>query len=135
METHDPTPNLEIVTLQPPGLTPMCKSHLYIMPVEMRTELKHGDSVLGSVPSVQNVAGSNPTLAATYGPWASPSQTIALQYYCICAAEAWNCTSKLPVRRAISKLSCIVYCIVYCPKFKWVDLKEFIAIKKQTVIV
>ena len=36
--------------------------------------------------------------------------TVALLYYFICAAEAFKSTSDLPVRRAISKLSCI--CIV-----------------------
>jgi|SRR6218665_709038 len=67
---------------------------------------------MGSVPCVRKVAGSNPTLAAKYGPWASPSHTITLQYYCICAAESCKCTSELPVRRAISKLSYIVLYIV-----------------------
>ena len=31
----------------------------------------------GLVPTVQRVAGSNLNLAATYGPWASPTLTIA----------------------------------------------------------
>src|SRR6218665_3843161 len=30
-------------------------------------------------------------------------------YYCICAAEVCQCTSELCVRRAISKISCIVF--------------------------
>ena len=42
----------------------------------------HGGSVVSSVPCVRMVAGSNPTLAATKGPWASPSLTVA------CSASA-----------------------------------------------
>ena len=34
-------------------------------------------SVVDLVPSVWKVAGSNPTLAATEGPWASPSLAVA----------------------------------------------------------
>ena len=41
-----------------------------------------GDSVVSSAPRMWKVAGSNPTLAATHGPWASPSLAIA------CSASA-----------------------------------------------
>ena len=41
-------------------------------------ELKgRGGSVVGSVPRVRKVAGSNPTLAATFRPWVSPSLVVA----------------------------------------------------------
>ena len=36
-----------------------------------------GGSVVGSVHCVRKVAGSNPTLVAMKGPWASPSLSIA----------------------------------------------------------
>jgi len=36
-----------------------------------------GGAVVSSVLCYRRVAGSNPTLAAAYGPWASPSLVIA----------------------------------------------------------
>ena|SRR6218665_1682281 len=39
--------------------------------------VEHGGSVESSVPSVRKVAGLNSTLAATQGPWASPSLAVA----------------------------------------------------------
>ena len=43
-----------------------------------------GGSLLDSSPFVRRVAGSNPALAATQGPWASPSLTVAS------GASEWN---------------------------------------------
>ena len=37
----------------------------------------HGGSLVDLTPVVQRVAGSNLALAATWGPWASPSLTVA----------------------------------------------------------
>ena len=41
------------------------------------TNVGRGGSVVGSVPCVWRVAGSDPTLAATYWPWAIPSLAVA----------------------------------------------------------
>ena len=39
--------------------------------------VRRGGSEVSSVPSIQGVAGSNPTLAAPLGSWVSPSLTVA----------------------------------------------------------
>ena len=57
---------------------------------------------------VRKVSGSSPTLAAMYGPWASPSYTTTRQYYCICTIEERKCTSELPVRY---QSSVVLHCI------------------------
>ena len=46
--------------------------------------VERSGSVVGLVPLVRRVAGSNPALAAKYGPWASLSLAIA------CGASAWS---------------------------------------------
>src|SRR6218665_1877714 len=53
-----------------------CKAHiLLISPYQIH--IGHGGSVVCSVPCVWRVTGSNPTLASTWEPWASPSLTFA----------------------------------------------------------
>src|SRR6218665_1379249 len=39
--------------------------------------VRHGGSLVDSSPFVRRVTGSNPALAATLGPWASPSLAVA----------------------------------------------------------
>ena len=57
-----------------------------------------------------------------------------LLYYRICAAEACKCTSELPVRRAVSKLTAVVlYCIgqLILSKFNYIS-KLILALNTQT---
>ena len=51
--------------------------HLFNMLRIGPIEVGRGGSLVSSVPFVRRVAGSNPTLVATYGPWASPSLAVA----------------------------------------------------------
>jgi len=39
-----------------------------------------GGSLVDLTPFIRRIAGSNPTVAATYGPWASPSLAVAWRF-------------------------------------------------------
>ena len=56
----------------------------FILCTAICTDVGRGGSLVDSTPFVRRVVGSNPALAATYGPWASPSLAVA------CDASAWN---------------------------------------------
>ena len=59
-------------------------SHIakYLSNLPLSANMGHGGSVLGVVHCVRKVAGSNPTLATTKGPWASPSLVADSEHSC-----------------------------------------------------
>ena len=50
--------------------------------VDWVEDVGRGRSVVSSSPSVRMVGGSNPTQAATYGPWTSPSLVVVCITWC-----------------------------------------------------
>src|SRR6218665_2577856 len=56
----------------------------------------HGGSLVDLAPLVQMVASSNPTLAATYGPWASPS-TACLWHFSVKLRHSIRAVSGAPL--------------------------------------
>ena len=64
-------------------IAPLQDTYSEALPTQAkRKNVGHGGSGVSLVPCIWRVAGSNPTLAATYGPWASPSLVVA------CSASA-----------------------------------------------